>query len=92
MRVRRIERFGFDGREFDTLSKLKIHAENELGGIIDKIRPNHARLPPATKRAIFETLVANRQRLVELLSAEFDHDDFSDDLQTANCSVSVFEL
>ncbi len=92
MNVKRIERFGFDGCEFKNLRELKIHAENELGGIIDKIRPKQERLPPATKRAIFETLVANRKRLIELLSAEYDYDDFSDELQTSNKSVSVFEL
>lgn len=70
--IERLERFRFDGKEFNDLEAVKKYVENELGKIIDAT-PN--RLKPDDRLALYTALVANRHRVVRLLTAEYYVDD-----------------
>lgn len=76
--IERIERYTFDGKEFKDLNAVYRYVENEIGKIIDNT-PN--RLSPKDALAVWQAIVDNRERLCNLLSANYlaDPDELRSD-------------
>lgn len=72
------EIYRLDGHDFRSLAETKKHVENEIGNILDK---TSNRLPAKLALEIFEVIVANRKRLVELLTVEIESDEWQGEVK-----------
>lgn len=71
MNIREVTTYHVDGKEFPTLQKARTHIENEIGRIVDSIGPFH----PKERLDIFNTILAQRERLVSLLTTTYENED-----------------
>ena len=72
MEITTLTRYRVDGQEFPTLAAARQHIKHEIGKIVD------ATPLPLTARdrlAVFDALIAHRERLAALLTANYTDDD-----------------
>jgi len=74
MKIRKVERFEIEGREFETLAKAQDYVDGEVNRVLTNAlvsRPNNM-LGVGDIVAITEVILQNRERFAELLGVEFD--------------------
>ena len=82
MKIKRVDRYVFQGKEYRTLEQVKAEIENQIGAIIDEItNGNNALSVPKSKLHILGQITKPeiRKKLVELLNIEVDINDGYDD-------------
>lgn len=62
MEVITITRYKFDGKEYDSIPKVKTEIENRIGAIIDKMN-----LPLKARLKMLEVIVSHKAELCKLL-------------------------
>jgi hypothetical protein len=87
MKLKTIELYEIDGKQFKHLRDAKVHIENEIGKILDSIHYTTPpfNLTPKDALVIHETIIKNKKRLVELLTVEVEREIVNDsDYRTDN--------
>lgn len=77
MKIRKVERFEIEGREFETLAKAQDYIDGEVNRVLTNAlvsRPNNM-LGVGDIVAITEVILQNRERFAELLSVEIPEDE-----------------
>lgn len=72
MKLQIVTTFSLDSRSFRTLGQAQEHLVNEIGKIIDS---TPLPLMPKDKLAVFNAIIKNKERLVELLTVTYKSDD-----------------
>lgn len=69
MEIQQITRYKLEGKEFDSLPKVKTEIENRIGAIIDKM---DATLNSKQRLNILKALVKDKSALAKLLTVTFE--------------------
>lgn len=72
--VQTVTRFRYAGKEYDSLSAIRVEIENRLGAIIDA--SDHT-LSPKQKLNIHTAIIGNHAEIAELLTVRVDMDEDS---------------
>ena len=65
--------YRLDCQDFDSLGAARQYVTNEIGKILGK---TPLRMDSKQALAVFETIISNRQRLVDLLTIELENEDW----------------
>ena len=72
MRIPKIEKYVYNGREYHSIEAVQGRVESDIGAIIDRM---DVTLTPKQRLNIFDTLVRHRVHLVALLTVEIETDE-----------------
>ena len=72
MKLQLISHYSLDRLRFEHLCEAQVHLENEIVKIIDS---TPVRLNNADRLAVFDAIVKNKARLVDLLTVNFEASD-----------------
>lgn len=69
MNIQEITRYKFQGKEFDSLDKVKTEIENRIGSIIENA---DVTLNPKQKLNLLKAIIDNKKDLANLLTVTYD--------------------
>jgi len=67
--------YPYNGKEYSNIEALKRQIQNEIGKIIDEIRPV---LPPKQALSTLEVIINNREKIKKLLDIEIENSNIFD--------------
>lgn len=71
--VKTVEKYRYEGKEYDSLQQVKVAVENKLGRVLDKL-DGKILLNSKQKLAIFNTIIDNKESLVDCLTVSYDEE------------------